>query len=243
MSDTSCNGRWRVLGLSSCRTRCASHGQLAAAERVGLLLADGAELANGPFAPGSLGHVADPGFPAFDPAAGSAILDEIGRPGSIRYSTTVDSANLLAAELFVDMWSTNCGLDVEIDQFQQSELVTRAITADFGMLRWRNHGRGNPGLEIHTWHSRHAVGIATNVGRLVDPEIDQLLFDALATTDDAQIDAIGQQITQLFATTSTRCGSTTTSGRSRPPTGSKGSVSAPCRAGRAARQLGWARRG
>ncbi len=162
-------------------------------------LADGAEIANGPFSPESLGHVEDPGFPEFDPDAGNAILDEIGRPDSIRYSTTTDPTNLQAAELFADMWERNCGLSVEIDQFDQAELITRALSADFGVMRWRNHGRGNPGLEIQTWHSRHAVGLATNVGRLMDPDIDQLLFDARETIEPAELDAIGQAITQVFA--------------------------------------------
>ncbi|MFP5487474.1 MAG: ABC transporter substrate-binding protein, partial [Acidimicrobiia bacterium] len=48
----------------------------------------GAKLTDGPFSEGSLGYVADPGFPQFDPEAGNAILDEIGRPEAIVYGTT-----------------------------------------------------------------------------------------------------------------------------------------------------------
>lgn len=156
-------------------------------------------LARGPFAEGSIGHLADPGFPSFDPAAGNAILDEIGRPDSLRFSTTNTQNNLVTTELIADMWSTNCDINVEIDQFEQTELITRALTADFGVMTWRNHGRPSPALEIQTWHSRHASGIATNVGRLMDPELDALLFDALATVDRSELDAIGQEITRIFA--------------------------------------------
>jgi peptide/nickel transport system substrate-binding protein len=158
-----------------------------------------ATLANGPFAEGSLGHLPDAAFPDFDPEAANALLDEIGRPEVVPYNTTNTTANLLTAELFADMWSTNCGLNVDIDQFDQAELVTRALTGNFGVMQWRNHGRGHPGLEIHTWHSRHAEGLATNVGRLTDDQIDQLLFDSLATVDLAEVDAIGQEITRVFA--------------------------------------------
>ena len=134
--------------------------------------APGHQLANGPFAEGSLGYIADPGFPQFDPEAGNALLDEIGRPDEIVYGTTNVPSNLLTAELFADQWSTNCGLTVNIDQFDQSELITKAITGDFEVFLWRNHGQSNPGLEFIWWHSRHAEGLALNFGRIKDPNLD-----------------------------------------------------------------------
>ena len=141
----------------------------------------------------------DPGFPAFDPEAGSALLDEIGRPEELIYGTTDVPSNLLTAELFADMWSTNCGLNVTIDQFQQSELITKALTGDFQAFLWRNHGQGNPGLEYVWWHSRHAVGLALNFGRIMNPTIDGLMDEILATTDPAELDAIAQEVNQEFA--------------------------------------------
>ena len=154
---------------------------------------------DGPFAEGGLGYLADPGFPQFDPDAGNAILDEIGRPEVINYGTTNVPSNLLTAELFVDQWSNNCGLTVNIDQFDQSELITKAITGDFEVFLWRNHGQGNPGLELVWWHSRHSEGLALNFGRIRDEQLDQLMFDSWATTDLGELDAIGKQINELFA--------------------------------------------
>ena len=159
----------------------------------------GATLANGPFSAGSLGHLEDPGFPQFNPDEGNALLDEIGRPAEIVYGTTNDPSNLLTAELFADMWSTNCGLTVTIDQFDQSELITKALTGGFQVFLWRNHGQGNPGLETVWWHSRHAAGLALNFGRIVDPELDALLEQTWGTTDLGELDEIGQQINQRFA--------------------------------------------
>ena len=161
--------------------------------------APGGELAQGPFASGATGHDPDPGFPGFDPDAGNALLDEIGRPDVIRYGTTNVTSNLLTAEFFADMWSTNCGLTIDIDQFDQSELVTRVLTANYEVMLWRNHGRPSPALETPFMHSRHSTGLATNFSRVNDPELDQLLFDAMATSDLGELDAIGQQITGLFA--------------------------------------------
>jgi len=161
--------------------------------------APGNDLANGPFAEGSAGYIEDPGFPQFDPDAGNALLDEIGRPEVINYGTTNVPSNLLTAELFADMWSTNCGLNVNIDQFDQSELITRAIGGAFEVFAWRNHGQGNPGLEYVWWHSRHAEGLALNFGRIVDTDLDALLQQTWATTDQGELDELGKQINTLFA--------------------------------------------
>jgi peptide/nickel transport system substrate-binding protein len=161
--------------------------------------APGNELANGPFAQGSLGYIEDPGFPQFDPEAGNALLDEIGRPEQIVYGTTNVPSNLLTAELFADMWSTNCGLTVNIDQFDQSELITKAITGSFEVFLWRNHGQGNPGLEFVWWHSRHAEGLALNFGRIKDPNLDALMDQTWQTLDPAELDTIAKDINTLFA--------------------------------------------
>ncbi|MFK7917421.1 MAG: ABC transporter substrate-binding protein [Ilumatobacter sp.] len=163
------------------------------------LRAPGNELANGPFARGSAGFLEDPGFPAFDAAAGNALFDEIGRPEVINYGTTNVPSNLLTAELFTKMWADNCGLNVNIDQFDQSELITRAISGDFETFLWRNHGQGNPGLEMVWWNSRHAEGLALNFGRIIDPAMDALLFEAWTTDEFSELDRIGQEINTLFS--------------------------------------------
>jgi len=155
-------------------------------------------LANGPFAKGALGYLDDTGFPQFDAEEGNRIFDEIGRPELITYGTTNVPSNLLTAELFVDMWSKNCGLNVEIDQFDQSELITKAITGAFEVFLWRNHGQGNPGLEFVWWHSRHASGLALNFGRIIDEDIDASLEQIWATTDEGELDSLAQDINRKF---------------------------------------------
>jgi peptide/nickel transport system substrate-binding protein len=156
------------------------------------------EAATGPFAPGTPGYLEDNGYPTFDAEAGNALLDEIGRPDTILYGTTNVPSNLVTARLFADMWNRNCGLNVEIDQFDQSELISRAITGDFQVFLWRNHGQSNPGFEGVWWHSRHAQGIALNFGRIIDPELDSLIEAAWSTDDPAELDSIGQQMNGVF---------------------------------------------
>ena len=88
---------------------------------------------------------------------------------------------------------------MNIDQFDQSELITKAITGDFQVFLWRNHGQANPGLEFIWWHSRHAEGLALNFGRIKDPNLDAVLEQTWATTDPGELDTLGQQINTLFA--------------------------------------------
>jgi peptide/nickel transport system substrate-binding protein len=169
-------------------------------EEYKLLRSPGNDIANGPFAPGTLGYLEDTGYPQFDADAGNAILDEIGRPDTIIYGTTNVPSNLITATLIADMWSRNCGLNVVIDQFDQAQLVTIAITGDFEVFLWRNHGQIHPGNEGLWWHSRNATGIALNFGRIVDTDLDALLEAAWATEDQAELDSLGQQMNQIFGT-------------------------------------------
>ena len=163
------------------------------------LRSPGNDLANGPFAEGSPGYLEDPGFPRFDAAAGNELFDEIGRPDVISYGTADVPSSLLTAELFVKMWADNCGLRVDIDQFGQSELITRALAGDFEILLWRNHGQGHPGREFVWWHSRHAEGLALNFGRIVDPALDDLLLQTWATDDPDELAQVAEEVNRLFA--------------------------------------------
>jgi peptide/nickel transport system substrate-binding protein len=165
--------------------------------------APGTSKADGPFAEGSIGYLDDTGFPDFDAAAGSALFDEIGRPDAIAFGVTNVPAQMQTAELFADQWERHCGLRVIIDQFEQTEFITKALTADYQTLLFRNHGGGNPALETVWWHSRHAGlegqnSLATNFGRIVDPEMDRLMEALDATDDPAELDAIARQVNELF---------------------------------------------
>lgn len=160
--------------------------------------APGTIKADGPFAPGSAGHLDTTGFPDFDAAAGNALLDDVGRPDEIVIGVTNVPAQLLTVELFADQWNKNCGLEVRVDQFEQSGFLTKALTADYQVLLFRNHGGGNPALETVWWHSRHAEGLATNFGRIIDPEMDRLMAALDATNTPSELDAIGQDVNRLF---------------------------------------------
>jgi peptide/nickel transport system substrate-binding protein len=156
------------------------------------------EVSNGPFAEGDAGFLADTGFPEFDPAAGSALWDQIGRPDAIVYNYQQTPSNALTAELLADQWRNHCGLNVAPEGVDQSELITRAFTGAFQVIHFRNHGQGNPGVEYQWWQSRHTEGLALNFGRIIDPAMDELLDQTWATADSEELDELGQEISRLF---------------------------------------------
>src|SRR3546814_17283705 len=68
----------------------------------------GLDVANGPFSPGQEGYLADNGSLPYDPDAARALIEEYvaetGQVPRIRYSTTVDSNNLLRAQFLQRAW-------------------------------------------------------------------------------------------------------------------------------------------
>ena len=156
------------------------------------------DLSDGPFSPETPGYLEDTGFPDFDPEAGNALLDEIGRPDAIVYSYQDTPGNKLNGELWQDQWSTNCDLNVELDPFDQAELVTRALTGNFGLLQWRNHGNEHPGWEELWWHSRHAEGLALNFNRIINPDLDALLDQSWATNDPDELAALAEDMNAIL---------------------------------------------
>ncbi len=158
---------------------------------------DGQPPADGPFAPGTPGHLEETGFPGFDQDAGRATIDGLGID-SVEIGTTIDPANLLNTELIAGMWG-ECGLDVSITQVDQAELITNAVLGNFTAFLWRN----NPAFDIATervwWHSNFSSGIATNFGRIMDPRIDSALDEAMTTADLDERRALAEDVNRAFA--------------------------------------------
>ncbi|MCB0996999.1 MAG: ABC transporter substrate-binding protein [Acidimicrobiales bacterium] len=155
------------------------------------------DVASGPFSPGTPGYLEDAGFPAFDPDGGRDLLAEVGSLGTITLGTTNDNFNRDSTELIASMWG-DCGIDVQIKQVDQGELITLAVTGDFEAFLWRNHNGFSLGLERVWWHSDYASGLALNFGRIQDATIDAALDVALTDPDPAAVQAAAEDINRAF---------------------------------------------
>ena len=161
---------------------------------------DGQPPATGPFAPGTPGYLEDSGFPAYDPDAGRAVIEELGAP-SFEITTTIATLDLLQAELLASMWG-QCGVGVKIAQLLQAEAVTQAVFGNFSTFVARNHNGYSLAMERFWWHSRYSPVPpvpAINFGRFSDPRIDAALDEVITTNDPERQRELGEEISRAFA--------------------------------------------
>ena len=162
------------------------------------------ELANGPFAPGTMGYVEDNGWPEYDPEAAAAFVEEYeaeNGPIEFSYRTTADPDNALTVELIAQNLA-DVGIDVEVDQTEQGAFIQEAVLGNFEAFTWRNHGGIDPETERVWWHSENAdpIGsIALNFGRFQDDVIDENLQIMRESQDDAERTAAAEAINRQFA--------------------------------------------
>lgn len=153
--------------------------------------------ANGPLSPGTPGYLEDTGYPSYDTDTGSELWDSLEDPGTIRFTTTNDPFNLDSTNVLAEMWG-DCGIDVEIDQVDQSALISNAIAGNFQLMLWRNHTGVDLEIERVWWHSDNAQGLAVNFGRIRNDNIDQALTDARSTDDPAENRALAEAVNREF---------------------------------------------
>jgi peptide/nickel transport system substrate-binding protein len=186
------------LNTLACR-RALAHGidneRLAEERGAGIV-----EPANGPFPPGSIGHLDDTGYPQYDPEAAQAELDtcleERGTDSiEFAFNTTNDPFNVESNQLIISMWQEIFGDQVRatITPIEQGQYIGLALTGNFQALGWRNHGGIDPDQQLLWWISATASPIgalALNFGRFSDPVIDENLLTIRMNPDpDARREA------------------------------------------------------
>jgi len=163
------------------------------------------KVANGPFNPDQLGYLEDTGYPEYDPEGAKELLDEYKAEKGIdtvevSYTTTNDSLSLQTAELLKQFWE-QVGFSIPLAQIEQGQFIVTALTGDFEMFAWRNHGGVDPDAQRIWWHSETAddpPALALNFGRIKDDVIDENLDTVRASTDDAEVQAAAEAINKQF---------------------------------------------
>ncbi|HWM20683.1 MAG TPA: ABC transporter substrate-binding protein [Ilumatobacteraceae bacterium] len=186
--------------------RCALQQAIDKVDYIDVANSGYGEPANAPFSPGQEGYLADNGGPEYDPEAATAAIDAYeaaNGPITINYSTTPTASNLTRAQFIADAWGA-IGVDISINQIEQSTLINNALFGDplFGAFGWRNHAGFFVDQQYFWWHSSAATddgGLALNFGRLKDPELDALLEAARSEADVDVRRGIAEDINRRFA--------------------------------------------
>jgi peptide/nickel transport system substrate-binding protein len=152
----------------------------------------GFDIAEQPFDSDVIGFVDGLVLTDYDPDTAAEFF--AGKNVAINLSYAIDPNTKAVAE-DVQRQLGDVGVDVSIDEKDQSTLINQALTGDFNVLLWRNHPGGDPDQQYVWWHST----MPSNFGRINDPEMDSLLDQGRSETDpDARV-KIYEQISERFA--------------------------------------------
>ena len=135
--------------------------------------------AKNPWGPGSFVQCKDSGALPYDPEKAKTLLKEYGKPVAFKMVVTATPRGRQIGETFQEMWR-DVGVDMTIDQIDQTALVTKAFRRDFDLTPWRIIDLADPDVQAYAnFHS----GSPVNLSNYSNPEVDQLLEDARSSGD------------------------------------------------------------
>jgi peptide/nickel transport system substrate-binding protein len=166
-------------------------------------------LANGPFAPGSMGSLEDSGFPEYDLAKAQEEValyeEETGLELEFTLGGTPDPEGV-QTQNFVKGMMEEAGMTVTLSQTEQAQYISDAIARNFSVNGWRNFpGTGDPDSLYVWWHCNNGAAAPepcdnpVNFGGFNSPEISRLLDEGRVESDPAVRQQIYEDLTRQFA--------------------------------------------
>jgi peptide/nickel transport system substrate-binding protein len=156
-------------------------------------------VANGPFAPGSLGHVDDTALPRGDMDRAQELVrqyeDETGLPFKFQIASTPEPDVLAAVQLAAQFFE-EAGMDVSVVNYDQSSLINEAIGKNFDLMAFRNYPGLDPDNNYVWWYGG---GNPVNFSGFDDPDVNRLLDAGRETADPAQRQVIYGELNQVLA--------------------------------------------
>ena len=153
--------------------------------------------ADGPFAPGTLGYLEDPGRPEFDlDAAKDAVrkLKASGQSVKVRYLVDAEASSVVRADLVRQMLNA-AGFQVEVVTVDQVELINKVIAGDYDIADFRNQPSEDPDTNYHWWYG----GTILNFGRFDDDVINRSLRIGRTESDTAKRRQAYETLNRQFA--------------------------------------------
>ena len=132
----------------------------------------------------------DNGFPAFDPAAGTALVTEVEAekgPVVFELNTVPTPENQTQIQLLATQWEA-CGMEIDLKATEQSTFIADMVTGNFSANLSRQFGATDPDGDYVWWIGSNAAPIgsfALNFARLADPQVDDALNRGRGTDDRA----------------------------------------------------------
>ncbi len=170
------------------------------------ILADGVPtIADGPYSPGTMGYLKNPGFPKHDVAAAKRLVAQYVKEGH----ETKLTLSILADPTIVRLGSllqrqvARAGIKMKLAASEQAQLINTAIGGKFQAITWRNHPGGDPDTQYVWWYDGDPDPKVTpnpvNFGRINDPVMDKLLDTGRSEIDPAKRKKIYENLDREFA--------------------------------------------
>lgn len=152
-------------------------------------------LANQPFGPGLAVGRQEVEFPDYDPERARALLAEYGKPVKFTFSISATPDTLQLAQALQQMWG-KVGVQVEIEQIEQLQLIRKAIRNDFQGMHFRWPGRADPDLNAYPFFHSSSP---RNYTRYSNPAMDELLDRGRHTLEVGERMKIYHEVAELLA--------------------------------------------
>ncbi len=135
--------------------------------------------AKDPYGPGSWIKCANTRLPTYDPEKAKSLLRDYGKPVAFRLTVTATPRGRAIGQIFQEFWRA-VGINAELNQVDQTTLVTKAFTREFDITPWRIIDLADPDPQMY---ANFKTGSPVNLSGYSDPEVDKLLDDARASGD------------------------------------------------------------
>jgi len=120
-------------------------------------------IANGPFGPGVLGYVADPGFPSYNLDKAKSLVaqykQQTGKDLAFTLSIPNDQPSQQSAQV-VQGFMAKAGMKVDLKPEEQSQQINDAIAGSYQATAWRNHPGFDPDTQWVWWYCKAKAAAA-----------------------------------------------------------------------------------
>jgi 4-phytase/acid phosphatase/peptide/nickel transport system substrate-binding protein len=128
----------------------------------------------------------DAKFPGYDREKAKQLVDQIeAEKGPLKLTLdTVPDQDVQKNVTVMQSLLQDVGIEVAVNTTEQAALINKAISGDYQFMTWRQFGAVDPDANYIWWHSSNAgAGIALNMARNKDPEIDAALTQGRSSVD------------------------------------------------------------
>jgi peptide/nickel transport system substrate-binding protein len=135
--------------------------------------------ATNPYGDGSWVKCKDDGALPFDLAKAQALIKEYGKPVKFKMLVTATPRGRATGQVLQQFWK-QAGAEMEIEQVDQTAIVTRAFARQFDLTPWRIVDLADPDPQMY---ANFRTGSPVALANYSNPELDALLERARVTAD------------------------------------------------------------